>query len=78
MDQERVFGVEVTPLLDGELAHGVIVIAEVLTPDGDCALSIRHSEGMNSWSRIGMLMAALERARFDAGQSWRSDDDDED
>lgn len=74
--KERVYGVEVAPLLDGEMAHEVIVVTKVLTPDGDSALSIRHSDGLNSWDRIGLLTAALDRARFDAGQSWRSDSHD--
>lgn len=43
---------------EGELISGAIVLLKVVDAEGDVALSVAWSDGMNWIERIGMLRAA--------------------
>lgn len=73
-----VYGLEILDLLEDEIPVEAIVVSRILTADGHEALSIRFTNGLTSWARIGMLTAALDRARVDTNSGWRPDDSDDD
>jgi len=73
---EAVYGLDIAPLLEGEIAIEAIVVCKVMTPDGQMAILIRHTDGLAQWDRIGMLIAAADVARVNCANCFRPDADD--
>lgn len=80
---DSIFGIEVEPLRDEQLASAVIVIVKTVGPNMNVpGLSIRWSEDLASWEVLGLLKAALASAEVnyldEAVTCYLNDDEDED
>lgn len=69
----NVLGLTVEPLSNGYIPLDAIVLAKCLTPDGEVAIEVRHTDGLAQWDRIGMLTIANDLARKSATDCWYPD-----
>lgn len=71
------YGLEIAPLDEATIPLEVIALVKGLDVDGDPCITVRFTEGLNAWDRVGILTIALDRAREDACSAWVGDEDED-
>jgi hypothetical protein len=71
----QVFGVDIPEPYEGFMASEAIVVLKGIDSDGDMSMTIRCSDGLMVWDRMGLLALALDMTKASAN-SESSDADD--
>lgn len=66
------------PLPEGAVVVRAVAVIELLTAEGDQAVSVRHSMGMASWQAAGLAQAGADRWRTETTDNWWATDHTED
>lgn len=72
----HVFGVEVADAPEGYTPVEVIVLCLALNPDGNTQMFTRYSEGLNTYTVLGMLNVATRTNEDYAAEGFEDDDED--
>lgn len=74
-DAIKAFGLEIPAPYEGFMATEAIVVLKGIDSDGDMALTVRHTPGLESWDLIGMLTTGLDMAKASSASAYQSSDD---